>query len=105
MIALDTTALSLLFVPNATSKTKSGASIKHAKERMEFLVERISRDNDRILIPTPSLSEVIVKLDRSRIDELVKSLKASRWFRVYGFELRSRNRAGHSYGRRDCSWR
>lgn len=86
MIALDTTALSLLFVPNATSSTKSGKSIKHAKERMEHLVERISRENDLILIPTPSLSEVIVQLERTRIDELLKSLKASPWFRVGAFD-------------------
>jgi|SRR5665213_1159750 len=86
MIALDTTALSLLFVPNAKSSTKDGAQIKHAKERMDLLVERIAREQDAILIPTPSLSEVLIKLEPVKIDELLKRLKASPWFRVESFD-------------------
>lgn len=86
MIALDTTALSLLFVPNATGNTKGGTPIKYAKERMEYLVERISRENGLILIPTPSLSEIIVKLEPSKIDEFLKLLKASPWFRIEAFD-------------------
>lgn len=48
MIALDTTALSLLFLPKATANTKSGKRIKHAPERMDYLIERLSRDEDAI---------------------------------------------------------
>jgi hypothetical protein len=86
MIALDTTALSLLFVPNASGNTKGGTPIKHARERMDFLVERVSREGGLILIPTPSLSELIVKIERSKIDELLKRLKASPWFRIEAFD-------------------
>jgi hypothetical protein len=53
---------------------------------MEFLVEQISRDDNEVLIPTPSLSEIMVKLDPLKIDELLKRLKASQWFRVEGFD-------------------
>lgn len=86
MIVLDTTALSLLFVPNATSNTKEGKPIKHAKERMEFLVERLSQEDGQIIIPTPCLAEICVKLDPLRIDELLKRLKSSPWFRVESFD-------------------
>ena len=81
MIALDTTALSLSFVPNATGKP-----IKHGRERMEYLVEQISKGDGVIPIPTPSLSEVIVKLDPQKIDEFLKRLKSSPWFRVESFD-------------------
>lgn len=86
MIALDTTALSLLFVPNATGSTKDGKPIKYAKERMEYFVESLSRQGIIILIPTPSLSEIFVKLDAAKINELLKRLKSSPWFRVESFD-------------------
>jgi hypothetical protein len=73
MIALDTTALSLLFVENANAHgVKSRKPIKHAKERMEFLIERISQQGDAIIIPTPCLSEILVKTPPDKIDELLK---------------------------------
>jgi len=86
MIAVDSTALSLLFVPNASGNTKDGKRIKHAKDRMEYLVERISKEDGVIIIPTPSLSEIIVRLQPTQIDELLKRLKTSPWFRVEPFD-------------------
>jgi hypothetical protein len=74
-----------LFVPNAISNTKEGKPIKHAKERMEFLVERLSQEDAQIMIPTPCLAEICVKLDALK-DELLKRLKSSSWFRVESFD-------------------
>jgi hypothetical protein len=86
MIALDTTALSLLFVPNALANTKTGKPIKHAQARMEHLIEKVSQEDDVILIPTPCLAEIFVKLDPLKIDGLLKRLKSSPWFRVESFD-------------------
>jgi hypothetical protein len=62
MIAFDTTALSLLFVPGITVESKQDKKpLKCAKERIEALIERIAKDSDVILIPTPCLSELLVK--------------------------------------------
>src|ERR1700681_3654953 len=46
MIALDTSALSLLFVPNALANTKTGKPIKHAQARMEHLIEKVSQEDE-----------------------------------------------------------
>lgn len=86
MIALDTTALSLLFVPNATSRTVSGKPIRHAKERMEYLVTRVTQERSAIIVPTPSLSELVVKLGAAKVDDFLKILRASRWFRLESFD-------------------
>ncbi|MCL4841629.1 MAG: hypothetical protein KJZ79_07310 [Bryobacteraceae bacterium] len=86
MIALDTTALSLLFVPGSVSyKPGSHLPIRHGRERMDALVERAARNEDRILIPTPALSELMVRIP-SRIDELLKQLRSSPWFAIEGFD-------------------
>jgi hypothetical protein len=87
MIALDTTSLSLLFIPGATvSRIGSIAPIKYAKERLDVLVQRIANANDQILIPTPVLSELIVKIPPERIHELLAQLNGSVWFRVEAFD-------------------
>src|SRR5258706_15541356 len=86
MIVLDTTALSLLFVPNALANTKDGKRIKYARERMEYLIETISQQDGVILIPTPCLAEIFVKLDPVKIDEFLKRIKSSPWFRVESFD-------------------
>jgi hypothetical protein len=86
MIALDTTALSLLFVPGSDSyKPGSQVPIRHGRERLEALVEHAAQNGQRILIPTPALSELMVKVP-SRIDELLKQFKSSPWFAIEGFD-------------------
>lgn len=87
MIALDTTALSLLFIPGAVARRRGSTTpIKYAKERMEGLVERIAQAGDTILIPTPALSEMFVKLTPVEIQELLPQLNRSPWFRVESFD-------------------
>jgi hypothetical protein len=71
MIVFDTTALSTIWIPGATAygrKTKK--PIKHAKERVDALIERIAATADVIVIPAPVLSEIIVKIP-AKADELV----------------------------------
>jgi hypothetical protein len=86
VIAFDTTALSLVWIAGATARNRrTRKPIKHAKERLEALIERIAADNDLILIPTPVLSEVIVKIP-SKAHELIEYIRSSPWFRVESFD-------------------
>lgn len=81
MIALDTTSLSLLFIPGATvSRSGSTVPIKLAKERLDALVETIAGSNDQILIPTPVLSEIMVRITPNQINDLLAQLNGSVWF-------------------------
>ena len=86
MIAFDTTTLSAIWVPGALASNRtSKRPIKHAKERVDALVERLAADDDVIVIPAPVLSEIIVKIP-DKADELLKRIKGSPWFRVEGFD-------------------
>lgn len=87
MIAFDTTALSLLFIEGTvTNSPGTGKPIKHARERLDFLVGEIAKQEDVIVIPTPCLAEIFVKLPPLKIDEVLKRLKTSPWFRVEAFD-------------------
>jgi len=86
MIVFDTTTLSMIWILGATvNSRKTGKPIKHAKERINALIERIAADDDVIIIPAPVLSEVIVKIP-NKADELVKRIKSSPWFKVEAFD-------------------
>jgi predicted nucleic acid-binding protein len=87
MIVLDTTALSALFIPGV-SLCRKGTTIpiKHAKERLEALIERIIQARDPIIIPTPVLSELLVKIPPEKVTPLLDQLKSSIWFRLEAFD-------------------
>jgi hypothetical protein len=87
LIALDTTALAVLFLENATlHRAGTNNPIKHAKERLEALVDRIAQSNDQILISTPALSELLVQVPRVGINHLIAKFNGSVWFRVESFD-------------------
>lgn len=85
-IALDSTALSVLFVPGATSRTRTGSEIQHARERLDFMHSQLSKSGGTIIIPAPSLAEVIVKLTPDETQQLLAKVKVSRWFEVASFD-------------------
>jgi hypothetical protein len=87
MIVFDTTTLSTAWIPGATaSNRKTKKPIKHAKERVDLLIEVIASTEDVIVIPAPVFSEVLVKLPPSKADELLKRIKTSPWFKVEAFD-------------------
>ena len=87
MKVLDTTALSVLFVPGAPLCRKGTTiPIKHAKERLELLIERIVKNREQIIIPTPALSELLVKVPPDMVTPLLDQLNSSTWFRIEAFD-------------------
>jgi hypothetical protein len=87
MTALDTTALSALFLPGAKlCRAGTTTPIKHAKERLDALIDRIAKERDTILIPTPVLSELLVCITPDKIADLITQLNASFWFRIEAFD-------------------
>lgn len=87
MIAFDTTALSALFIPGVPLSRKGALTpIKHAKERLESLIERIAKDRELIIIPAPVLSELLVKVPPEKVTPLLDQLNSSIWFRIEAFD-------------------
>lgn len=90
MKAFDTTALSVLFIPGSPlCRRGTKIPIKHAKERLEALIDRIAKDHERILIPTPVLSELLVMIPPEKITPLLDQLNASIWFKIEAFDSAS----------------
>lgn len=86
MIVFDSTALSTVWVPGAIACSwKTKKPIRHARERVDALIERIAASGDVIVIPAPVLSEIIVKIP-AKADEIVRRLRTSPWFRVEAFD-------------------
>jgi hypothetical protein len=56
MVVFDASVLLFVF----DEKTPA-ASVPGAKERVDFLVKRLSDAGERIIIPTPALSECLVR--------------------------------------------
>ena len=97
MIALDTTALSALFIPGAKlCRAGTNTPIKHGKERLDALVEGLAKEHGTILIPTPVLSELLVCISPDKIADLLTQLNASIWFRVEAFDSGCGGRVGGS---------
>lgn len=87
MKVLDTTCLSALFVSGATVCRKGTTiPIKYAKERLELLVNTIARNHEQVIIPTPVLSELLVRTPPDKVSNLIDQLNSSIWFRVESFD-------------------
>jgi hypothetical protein len=82
MIAFDTTFLTLMFVPGAKH------SIADARERVEFLISDIHGTGERIIIPTPALSEILVKSGSAR-NNIIQTLTKSPKFLIAPFDVRA----------------
>ena len=87
MKVFDTTALSVLFIPGSPlCRRGTTIPIKHAKERLEALIDRIAKDHEQILIPTPVLSELLVKVPPEKVTLLLDQLNTSIWFKIEAFD-------------------
>ena len=83
MIALDTNARTLLFVPGSVANARgSKYPIKYATERLAELINTASQTGDAILISTPVLSELLVQTPEQKIQDLLVFLKKSTHFRI-----------------------
>ena len=58
------------------------------KVKLEFLVETLQKDRSKILIPTPALTEFMVKADKAR-DEYLRSLSVKTAFKLEPFGERA----------------
>jgi len=82
MVEFDTTFLTLMFVPGARHP------LANAKERIEFLLADLNGRGDQIVVPTPALSEILIKSGKARNDIIQEFTKNPRWF-VAPFDMRA----------------
>lgn len=82
MVGFDTTFLTLMFVPHAKHP------IADASARVEFLLADLNGRGDQVLIPTPALSEILIKAGKAR-NAIIQKLTKNPRFLIAPFDLRA----------------
>lgn len=96
MKVFDANFLSILLVPTAPipNDPETKQPVERAQERIEELVTTLDGQNEKILIPTPALSEFLVLADKDGPHYLAELNKSS-VFKIVDFDQRA---AGGSRG-------
>ena len=90
MVVFDTNMLLMLVRPDAmVAKDADGQPISHAKDRVDGLLQQLGKEKTKIVIPTPVLSEVLVRSDPGNRATMVGSFKRSTSFRIEPFDERA----------------
>lgn len=90
MVVFDTSSVLLLIDPNAGAPIDPATSkpTHRCKERIDFLLKQLSAQNTKILIPTPVLSEFLVKSGPNKNDYVQEFLRTTN-FTVGSFDERA----------------
>ena len=67
MAVFDATFLVMLMDPQANPPVdpSTGQPTTHCKERIEYLITRLEQSAEKVVIPTPALSEFLVKAEQA----------------------------------------
>lgn len=90
MVVFDTSVLTLAFDPSANAPTdpSTGELLSDPQARMDHLIKTLSKSKERILIPTPVLSEYLVRAGADK-DKRLEEFTSSKVFVVAPFDLRA----------------
>ncbi|MEM9359371.1 MAG: hypothetical protein AAGB04_24575 [Pseudomonadota bacterium] len=90
MVVFDTSILLLFLDPNAKPPVDpdTGEAVDRAHERIEFLIDQLSSAGEKIVIPTPALSEALVFSGAAMTDYL-SILNGQRCFRIAAFDQKA----------------
>lgn len=90
MAVIDATTLMLLLRPDAGVPTgPHNVPIDKPVERIRYLVQRLEKARTKIIIPTPALSEVLVRVEALVAQQLVEQINGLSVFRIEPFDERA----------------
>ena len=90
MVVIDSTNLLLLLRPDTPVPGGSdGKPLNRAKERIDYLVHRLGKEKAKIIIPTPVLSEALVKAGAAASLQIIEELQKHAVFSVEPFDTRA----------------
>jgi hypothetical protein len=90
MVVIDATILMLLYQPDAGVPVGPGkVPVDRPADRIAFLVQRLQKTKTRIIIPTPVLSEVLVRAEAGAAQQFVERIGNSAIFRIEPFDARA----------------
>src|SRR5438132_793595 len=89
MVAFDATMLTILIYPKCKPPAdKEGKPVVRFQERVQYLVETLDKKREKIIIPTPSLSEVLVIADAAG-SAYLNQINNSAKFKISPFDERA----------------
>ncbi|WP_209508175.1 PIN domain-containing protein [Ruegeria sp. HKCCSP335] len=90
MVVFDSSILLLVLDPHAKAPNDpaSGKVVEKAAERIEYLIENLSADKEKIVIPTPVLSEVLVHAGEA-MQPYIETLNGHAAFRIAPFDQKA----------------
>jgi predicted nucleic acid-binding protein len=90
MVVIDATTLLLLLRPGtAVPVGPGGVPVDRPRERVEHLVERLTKAKTKLIIPTPALSEVLVRAGAEASQDIVEKLQKFSVFQIQPFDSRA----------------
>lgn len=90
MVVFDSTFLVYLLHPEATPPLhpETGKPVIHAAKRIQHLISTLDKAREKVIIPTPALSEFLVKADTASA-EYLQIMEKQAIFRVASFDKRA----------------
>lgn len=90
MVVFDATTLLYLLDPEAKAPIdpETGKPVANVKERIEFLVSELEKGKEKIIVPTPALSELLVRAGEAG-PEYLDILNKSAAFKIVDFDQRA----------------
>ncbi len=90
MVVFDSSVLLLVLDPDAKAPTDpaTGQFVDKATERIDYLIETLNADGEKIIIPTPVLSEVLVHAGAA-LQPYLETLNGQAAFRIVPFDQKA----------------
>ena len=90
IVAFDASVLVYVVTSDAKAPIDSatGQTVSQCKERVDYLIANLQRDRAKIIVPTPSLAEVLVGAEQAG-PEFLRIIGSSRHFRIVAFDERA----------------
>ncbi|HNS35718.1 MAG TPA: hypothetical protein PKI70_06370 [Mesotoga sp.] len=91
MVAFDATMMLLLMFPDKVDKpkdSKTGLPVEYAEARIEALIKFLEKGRTKIIVPTPALSELLVRAGDDTMS-LVERINKDSNFTIEPFDTRS----------------
>ena len=90
MVVFDATILLPILWPDVPAPIDAATNkpVERFRERIDYLVQRLEKDRSKIIIPTPVLSEILVR-SGSAGPEYLSQIKSSAVFRIVPFDERA----------------
>jgi hypothetical protein len=90
MVVIDATNLLLMLRPDTPVPAgTSGVPLDRPRERIEYLVQQLDKAKTKIIIPTPALSEALVRAGAVATQQIVEQLQKSSVFTIESFDTRA----------------